>query len=203
MRADAFLSYGFSIPSLTDHPFAAQDFDLPLPSLIYPDFHQRDFRRQHGNQRARCLVVPEQWSDQDKQRGLVFQCAARKISFSQEITRLSMPLDSNPVVESLEWQIRICGCFDFAYHQTAIRAHCQQIDSVSFFANKARYLWINVPNIYRRKQLAERADKIGLQPALLVSMRERVTAFGLPRFSDILHDLFDRFSKGVSYAFPG
>src|SRR5688572_19645576 len=33
--------FGFSVSSLTDHTSAAQDFDLFLPGLINPDFHQR------------------------------------------------------------------------------------------------------------------------------------------------------------------
>src|SRR5207247_10214598 len=112
-----------------------------------------------------------------------------------------MPFDANPVIQRLKRQIRIGRCLDLDYHEAPIGCHAQQINNVSFLANKARHLRVNVPNINGRKYLADTANEIGLQPPLLVSVCERMPAAVPPQLADLFHYLFDWFSQRVADAF--
>ena len=51
-----------------------------------------------------------------------------------------------------------------------------------------------MPNVDRRDQQADIANDLGLQPALLVSARKRVTAVVPAYRGELLDDVGDRFS---------
>src|SRR5438093_218311 len=111
-----------------------------------------------------------------------------------------MPLDGDPVIQCLKWQLRIRRCFDLDDHEPALGCDAQQINNVSFLANEARHLGIDVSNINRRKYPAYTADQIGLQPPLLVSVSERMPAAVPPHFANFVHHSFDWLAQWVADA---
>src|SRR5262249_25410133 len=111
--------------SLTEHRFTTQDFDLLLPRLVYSDFGQRHLLRQHGYDPASRFVIREQWSNQNEQRRLIAQVASAKIALLLEIAGRSMPLYRNPIIQGLEWQVRIGRSLDLDDNQSAIISYGQ------------------------------------------------------------------------------
>src|SRR5437867_4477238 len=87
-----------------------------------------------------------------------------------------MPLYGDPVIQSLEWQVRVCRRLEFNDHQSAVTRHGEQVDHIAFRADETRNLRVNVLNIDRRKHLADLTHEIRLQPSLLVSARQRMAA---------------------------
>src|SRR5207247_3559116 len=156
-----------------------------------------------SNQPGRRLVIRKQWGGQHKQRRFVRQFAACKIAFLCKIAGFSMPFDRDPIIQGLKWKIRIRCRLDFNNDEPPSSCDREQIDDVPFLTNKAGDLWVDVPNIDRRQQLADLANEVGLQPALLVSARKWMPASIPPGLSDFFDNVDEVFAERISRACAG
>src|SRR4051812_19930443 len=138
----------------------------------------------------------QQRRNHDQNRRFVANIQTVKISFGLKVSRLPMAFDSKPVIEGLKWKVRIGRRFHFDDDQSSGLGDRQKIDNVAILPNKTRHLWINSSGT-NWKKISDLPNQIGLQPALFVSARQRMTAAVPPLHRKSIDQRLKRFPHRI------